>query len=86
MPSIRPILQKAWIALYVIVALAVCVLGITQKDYAGTGFVGSILVSRIIDPKKSRTSKIAQGVLMGVTVVCGIIFMYIDIRRRRAQP
>jgi hypothetical protein len=85
MTSVRPILGKVWSALYLALIAAVGVAGTVAKDYGVTGFLVPLLVSGLIDPKRSRVHRIARNVLMSMAFVFGAIFLYADIRATSAR-
>lgn len=72
--------MKAWKKLYIIFLVLFGVVGIIMKDYLITGFLLSSNFAFLIDPKKSRTAKTSQLMLLCIAILSGCVYLYLKIR------
>jgi len=68
--------KKVYIAFLALFAIG----GIIMKDYVVTGFLVTSNAAFLLEPKRSRRSKLAQLALLSIAIIVGAAYLYLKVK------
>lgn len=75
--------SRKWKVVYIAFLVLLGIGAVIMKDYWLPGAIISSNMVLLIDPKRSKTQKVAQLALFGITIILASVHFYIRIKTAR---
>ena len=75
--------SRKWKVVFIAFLVLLGIGAVTMKDYLIPGAIISSNMAFLMDPKRSKTQKVAQLALFGITILLASVHYYIRIKTAR---